>query len=485
MVHFWFPKRYRKEAQDGVKTFFERPGPTTRKSQPIIEDETVRVKTKEKIGKVLKRRYLLPSDSLVKSYIKYFAVPKGEDDICMVYNATANKLNEAVWVPTFWLPTIDLLVRAVGLTSWVTDRDVGDMFLNYQLQEDVKPFTGVDLTSLYDGPEDPGPRMAVWDRNLMGFAASPYNSIKMALVAEEICKGDCFETGIGCDGKELNPFQLEVISLNLPGTKDYDPRFSWIVKRRKDGQIACDLFTFVDNERVVGPTEELTWQASHVLASKQSYLGIQDAARKARPCSQTTGAWASAIVHIVDQLGVCVLTSKEKWAKMQGILEKWRAALLDPIPTLSHKELLSNRGFLVYVTRTYPAMVPYLKGFHLTIEMWCGGRNFEVWKLKTSDASSLEGDDVPAPDGAEDEDEAAANHRILIKLGAGHAYAPEDGLTTLVPRFRDNINPLLQLTNFDLPPLHVMRPAHVVHVYYGFGDASGKQFGANLSERYS
>ena len=272
---------------------------------------------------MLKRRYLLPSDSLVKSYIKYFAVPKGDDDIRMVYDATANKLNEAVWVPTFWLPTIDSLVRAVCSTSWMTDRDVGDMFLNYQLHEDVRPFTGVDLTSLYAGPEDPGPRMAVWDRNLMGFAASPYNSIKMALVAEEICKGDRFESGVGCDGKGLNPFQWDVITLNLPGTKDYDPRYSWIVKRRKDGQTACDLFTFVDDERVVGPSEELTWQASHMLASKQSYLGIQDAARKARPCSQTAGAWAGAIVHVVDQLGVCVLTSKEKWSKMWWILEKW------------------------------------------------------------------------------------------------------------------------------------------------------------------
>jgi len=207
LVHFRFPERYRKEVRDGVKVFFERPGPTTRKKQPIIEDVTIRAKTKEKISKVLKRRYLLPSDSLVKSYIKYFAVPKGDDDIRMVYDATANKLNEAVWVPTFWLPTIDSLVRAVCSTSWMTDRDVGDMFLNYQLHEDVRPFTGVDLTSLYDGPEYPGPRMAVWDRNLIGFPASPYNSIKMALVAEEICKGDRFESGVGCDGKELNPFQ--------------------------------------------------------------------------------------------------------------------------------------------------------------------------------------------------------------------------------------------------------------------------------------
>jgi ligand-binding SRPBCC domain-containing protein len=71
---------------------------------------------------------------------------------------------------------------------------------------------------------------------------------------------------------------------------------------REDGQMVCNVLTFVDDERVVGPTEELTWQASHVLASKQSYLGIQDAARKARPCSQTTGAWAGAIVHVVEQL---------------------------------------------------------------------------------------------------------------------------------------------------------------------------------------
>jgi len=157
---------------------------------------------------------------------------------------------------------------------------------------------------------------------------------------------------------------------------------------------------------------------------------------------------------------------------------------LDPNQPLSHKELLSDWGFLVYVTRTYPAMVPYLKGFHLTIEMWCGGRDPEGWKLQPGDASALS-EDASTPDGMEDEDAAAANHRIMIKSGAGHAYAPENGLTIPVPRFRDDINTLIQLSNFDLPPLCVVQPAHVVHVYYGFGDASGKQFGATLSESYS
>jgi len=64
------------------------------------------------------------------------------------------------------------------------------MFLNFQLHVSVVPFTGVDLSSLYNNLDELGPRWAMWDRNLMGYMASPYNSIKMALVVEEICKGD-------------------------------------------------------------------------------------------------------------------------------------------------------------------------------------------------------------------------------------------------------------------------------------------------------
>jgi len=87
--------------------------------------------------------------------------------------------------------------------------------------------------------------------------------------------------------------------------------------------------------------------------------------------------------------------------------------------------------------------------------------------------------------GGADEDEAAANHRLAVKLGDEHVYAPEDGFTTPVPRFKDDINALLRLSNFDLPPLRVVHPSHVVHVYYGFGDASGKQFGATISAKYN
>jgi hypothetical protein len=113
----------------------------------------MRAKVMGKIKKVIKRQYLT------------FAIPKGEDNIRMVYDATANKLNlnDTVWAPSVWILTIDTLVRNVGRDSWMMDRDVGDMFLNYQLHEDVRLYTGVDLLCLYTSPEDPGPRCALWD----------------------------------------------------------------------------------------------------------------------------------------------------------------------------------------------------------------------------------------------------------------------------------------------------------------------------------
>ena len=40
--------------------------------QPIIADAGIRFKTREKIGKVIKRRYLLTTDLPIKSFITFF-----------------------------------------------------------------------------------------------------------------------------------------------------------------------------------------------------------------------------------------------------------------------------------------------------------------------------------------------------------------------------------------------------------------------------
>ncbi len=87
--------------------------------------------------------------------------------------------------------------------------------------------------------------------------------------------------------------------------------------------------------------------------------------------------------------------------------------------------------------------------------------------------------------GTEDEDVAATNHCVSLKGGESQLYVPEDGFTIPVPRFKDDIAALRQLADFGLPPLCVVRPTQVVQVFYGFGDASGKQFGATLSQNYN
>jgi hypothetical protein len=257
LVHLCFPIQCRTMARDGVPVWFEKPGPATCEAQSLIADPALRAKAKEKIIKVVRRRYLGTTDLNIKSLIKYFAIPKGKDNVRMVHDATANQLNDCVWVPTFWLPMIDLLVRALDENSWMTDQDVGNMFLNFQLHRTAAPYTGMDLLPLYKSDADAGPWWVVWDRNLMGFVASPYNSIKMALVAKEICRGDRYEQGLGSDGKELNFFQWDMICLNLPGSKDFDPTKTWISKIRADGRVACDLFTFVDDEQV--EEEQYSW----------------------------------------------------------------------------------------------------------------------------------------------------------------------------------------------------------------------------------
>jgi len=509
LYYLRFPLKYQKIARDGVPIYFETDGPTSMDDQPPINDKVKRARIREKVEKVLDRRYMLRTGLNIKSLIRYFGVDKGENDIRMVYDATANQLNDAVWVPTFWLPTLDSLLRALDGNSWMADRDIGDMFLNFQLHHSAMPYTGVDLKPLYDMDDQPEFRYAHWDRNLMGFKSSPYNSVKMALISEEVCKGDRKQTGVGNDGNELNPFQWNSVRLNLPGP-GYDPSLSWVSKLRQDGRIACDLFTFVDDERVVAPTEDLAWQASHKLAAIQSYLGIIDAARKVRPCSQTPGAWAGAVVHILRMLGVCTLTSEEKWSKMKRILAKWYGRLSNGETELSHSELASDRGFLVYVTRTYPPMVPYLKGFHLAIEMWRGGRDAEGWKLKRSSsdddddesivsASSLSSLDITRA-GAHgmnldiaathdinaplDEVEATLAHALKRKTAMEGKYAPKSGLTMTVPRLLQDVKALMALSESDLPVLRVIRPTSVVHAFYGFGDASGKQFGSTVSRAY-
>lgn len=496
--YFRFPIFYQGIAKEGVRVFFEKDGPKSMRRQPPVADEKARAVLRSKVGKVIKRGYLFGSGIKLRSLIRYFAVPKTDKDFRIVYDATANKLNEAVWAPSFWLPTVETLVRYVDADSWMMDRDIGDMFLNFPLDRRVWPYTGLNLESLFDGTDEEdaailkmaGSHWVHWGRCLMGFKPSPYNAIKTAMVVEEVARGNRH-----CD---KNPFQWDHIRLNLPGDVDYDPRVSWISKMRKDGLLACDIFTFVDDERVTGATRELTWQAGHRLAYIQAYLGVQDAARKLRELSKRGGAWAGSVVHTISDVGVCVLTTEEKWKRFRDIIQKWLDRVERGDRNLDHKELQKDRGFCVHVCNNYPSMKPFLKGFHLSLEMWRGNRDEEGWKLPTrlhsiseeseedidEDEEDVDTDEVMLDqkfeeDYSDDIDTATTATDLTEEDKHEHVdvlRGPPSGETTPAKRFVDDLRALMNLSSSDAPPVRVVRSKTVLAAVYGFGDASGKGF---------
>jgi hypothetical protein len=183
-------------------------------------------------------------------------------------------------------------------------------------------------------------------------------------------------------------------------------------------------------------------------------------------------------MHVVPGIGVCVLTSEEKWDKLKVINEKWLGLVEAGATLLNHKELLTDRGFMVYVTRSYPGMVPYLKGFHLTIEIWQGNRDAEGWKLSPKQlAATLEADSQL---GILDDEEAELGY-VLRKCIDYSLRAPITGKTPPAPRLLSDLLVLKALTASPLPPLRIVRSASVVQVLYGFGDASGKGLGSTVT----
>ena len=82
--------------------------------------------------------------------IKYFPVPKGENNIRTVYDGTDIGFNSMVMVPSFGLPAIDTLKRGTDPNTWMVDLDIGEHFLNFCLYPDAVQYIGVDLIPIYN-----------------------------------------------------------------------------------------------------------------------------------------------------------------------------------------------------------------------------------------------------------------------------------------------------------------------------------------------
>ncbi len=267
---------------------------------------------------------------------------------------------------------------------------------------------------------------------------------------------------------ETNVFRWKGVQLNLPGSEGYDPSEPWVCKVRMDGVLASDIHIYVDDIRITAFSEDECWKASQRVSSVLAYLGLQDAARKWRRPAQGGAAWAGSVVHTVYGQ-VTQTVSQEKWDKTRAKIGWMQGVIRSGDTEIDFKTLESDRGFLVYVARTYPGMKPYLKGIHATLDSWRGGRDKDGWRLDNKQ-NRVEDDEV---DEERFEPKIAGEEAFGVQTKAGKKVK-------MAHRFKDDVEALDYLTSFDEPPHRLVRATKKGRALYGFGDASGTGFGSSV-----
>jgi hypothetical protein len=178
-----------------------------------------------------------------------------------------------------------------------------------------------------------------------------------------------------------------------------------------------------------------------------------------------------------DEEGLFVLCLPEKWKKVKAIFEKWlsegrRAEEAKKEWWLDHSELESDRGFLIHIARTYPMMVPYLKGIHHTLESWRVGRNEDGWKFDKLQWENLLEGEMTGEENFEEMEE------LIKRFKASHAQEAPPKVKA-VPRLLKDLESLETLFEGDVPRERLIRGVESIDVIYGFGDASGAGFGSS------
>jgi len=460
---FWrWPKEVRSFVRDGFPVHIESRLPVYRQRQVFHLKGNEMQHLSKKVNKVLDRRYL--ESGYVHSLINYFAVPKGKDDIRVVYDGTKCGLNASVWAPNFFLPSVDSLLMYTSNSTWFADLDLGEMFLNYFLDEALRPYCVVDVSKLVQ-ENNVNHKWVRWNRTLMGFRSSPYIAYKLFGWTLDVVRGDRLDVG--------NPFRWNKIHVNLPGSPNYNPMKPWISKRWNTEE-ASDSKAYMDDGRTHGANEKITRRATRRVASITQYLGQQNADRKSRPPSKKPGPWCGAFLTIQEG-SVYVYVSQEKWEKAQKYVSSWLANIKNDTTnsTLDFKDLERGRGFLVYLSRTYPATTPFLKGIHLTLDSWRDGRDAEGWKISNLAAMRIhEQEDFDDSYFGKGEDDGS------YIMSTSPKKPPK--LVTPVPRLLSDLEVLNEFFSTPEPPYRFVRGNKMTLVKYGFGDASKSGFGSTI-----
>jgi hypothetical protein len=208
----------------------------------------------------LKPRYF--EVGVVKSLTTFFGVPKGEDDMRVVYDGSLPGLNAALWCPWFMLPNTNSHLRTVEPGTFMSDVDISEIFLNFFLDWHLRKYAGVYLTTYFDDDLGKGKDTfwVRWKRITMGLMPSPFCAVRIMAWLDETVFGGHLD--------QDNVFRWDMVELNLPGMRSYITSKHWVYKKRSnDERIAADVLTYIDYARPTGPSEEECWQAARKYAS--------------------------------------------------------------------------------------------------------------------------------------------------------------------------------------------------------------------------
>jgi hypothetical protein len=159
---------------------------------------------------------------------------------------------------------------------------------------------------------------------------------------------------------------------------------------------------------------------------------------------------------------VHVLIAKKKWDKGKGIIRDMMLRTKHS-QWLDHKELERGRGFLIYLSRTYPPMTPFMLGLHQTIDGWRSYRHEDGWKMQQAEIMAAKVDEDVAE--VEEDNPVQNDPPRLVKAA---------------DRLEADMEVLCMLTISEYPPLRRIKASSIVKVVYGFGDAPKGGFGWSI-----
>eukprot|EP00956_Cyclotella_meneghiniana_P036907 scaffold132204_cov35-Cyclotella_meneghiniana.AAC.1 len=467
-LFFWRWQHWWKSARDGEILFHETDPPHWMGRNLPAPSPHYETLLRKKEAKLVHRRYL--EFGFVDSIVPRFGVPKGEDDIRLVWDATRCGANETVWAPSFWMPVFrtisDLIIKRLPCSvsdyfsgriptdpspsDWrvphQSDMDVGEMFLNYMLHYSERHFFGARIVT--GEGETEVCRTMRFQRLLFGGRPCPFLAVQGHARAIELIPGDIADT--------KNALGWTRVITNWPFDFGYDPSMPRVIRVRHDGEMAPGYPAFVDDGRISGVSKQICDSATHRFCTKVNYLGEQNASRKRRPASTTPGAWTGKMLWTHESHPIKGILP-EKWKiQRDGLLAL--KALIDEGSPVERKLFMSVTCRGMSQTEVYWDLRPYYKSFYNALEAWRSNRDEEGWKM---DDPELETDDV-------------------FDLVDDNSSVPTS--VDVTAEVKRDLEALLLFYESEEPVFLPVRPQQSTDLAYMGGDASAAAYGTGVQD---